>query len=193
MNNRPLGERGNFTVMGAVFISMIGAWSCLYLQKEMLEFSKLKERLRTFACMKDLNGSVKTHVKIMENLNKVIDASNAALAAGVLSPALLAAAKSAKKAAQAAQQAKHFSHVKKLVGLTRKKCFFNPAVYKTPYRNKLLLTRDNFGRARLRNKKWIQTSLSKQVILKTAVSSKGSETKLRGESLEMPVEALLPK
>lgn len=172
---------------------MVGAWSFLYLQKELAEFSRLKRRLRTFICMKDLNGSVKTHVKIIENLNQVINASNAALAAGTLSPPLAAVAKKAKKAAQIAQDAKHFSHMKKLVGLSRKKCLFNPAAYKTPYRNKLLLTRDLLGRAKLRSKKWIQTSLSKQIVLKTAVSAKGSQTKLKSESLEIPREALWPK
>ncbi|MEX0798950.1 MAG: hypothetical protein WD025_05880 [Bacteriovoracaceae bacterium] len=190
MNKEFLGEKGNFTVMSALFLFMFGSWACLYLQKELLDFARLKARLRAFYCMKNLNGSVKSGVQTIEKLNHVIDASNAAIAASGIAPQLLAAAKAAKKTAQALQDGRHLSHMKNLVELGRKKCLFNLDAYKTPYKHKILLSRDAFGKAKLRKKKWSQTSLSKEIVLNTRAQSIRSEVKLESESWE--VREVLP-
>lgn len=182
MNN----QRGNSTLVGILLIFTLSAWSLLYLQKEAALFNQLKSRLRTYMCMKGLNGEVKTHVRWMERLNTAIEVSNAVIVAGIAAPPAIAAAKIAKRTSQAAQQAKHFLYLKNLWGLHRKKCFFDPRAYTTPYKNKITLTRDAIGRAKLRKRKWKQTAFGDQVILRTEVKRNGKwRTKLETESWEI--------
>lgn len=168
-----INQKGNLVLPCALLLASLSAWSLIYIKRDGELFYALKERLRTFTCMKTLNGEVKRHVKWMERLNVVIDASNAAIAAGTLAPPVLAAARKAKKAAQAGQEFKHFLYLKKLWELAGKKCFFDPLSYKTPYENKIKLSRDPLGRARLRRKKWKQAAFGRQVVLQSEVKKTG--------------------
>ena len=181
MNN----QKGNATLLGVFLILMASGWSTLYLKNEAHLFKRLKSRLRSFTCMKEINGEVKSHIRLMERLNTAIDVANAVIVAGVVAPPAIKAAKIAKKAAQLSQEVKHFSYMKKLVDLSRQKCVFDPKTYITPYRHKGILSRDVPGRAKLRSKKWNQMTFGTQIFLKTEVEAKGSKTSLKTRSWEI--------
>lgn len=177
-------EKGNMTLLSIIFLLSLSSWSIVFLQNEAKLFKELKARLRVFTCMKRLNGESKRHIKWMEGLNKTIEVANAAMVSA--NPVVISIAKATKKGAQLGQQVKHISFLKDLVLMTKNKCLFDPYAYKTPYKNKGLLTRDSLGRASLRSKKWKQASIGTQVILRTKVEKSGNfGLKMKSESWEI--------
>ncbi len=175
-------------MFSCLFILMMSCWSLVYLQRQASSFKSLKKKIIAYKCVKDLNGSSKSHVHKMEGLNKKLVIAKAAVL--LPNPALSKAALLAAKGLKVAMEYRHASFLKKLFDLASQGCLFNPSTYKTPYKNKGVLTRDKLGRAILRRKKWNSTLINTKVVIKSKFKNTGGDVKIETQSWELPEDLL---
>ena len=83
----------------------------VYLQRQASSFKSLKKKIIAYKCVKDLNGSSKSHVHKMEGLNKKLVIAKAAVL--LPNPALSKAALLAAKGLKVAMEYRHASFLKK--------------------------------------------------------------------------------
>ena len=181
-------QRGNITLFSCLFLLMMSSWSLVYLKRQARSLSSLKKKIIAYRCVKELNGSSKAHVKKLESLNNKLVYAHAAVL--VPNPALSKAASLAIKGIKLAMEFKHAAFLKQIYQLTQNGCLFNPSTYKTPYKNKGVLTRDELGRAKLRSKKWKSTLINLNIIIRSHFNYSSGKVGIETESWEPPEDLL---
>lgn len=175
--------------MSSIFIHFI------YLhQKNHLE---IKERNKVFLCEKDFINSTEKLMKNVEMLNSALKSQAYLQMVSIFFPGLnLATLSSAqvRQMIQLRQKIELVSYLKNIAFMRKKKCAFDPATYKTPYRIAVMdFERAVNGETILRTNEWKQVIYGKNLSLKAHFTLKRKfPLKLDREVSESSISGAIP-
>ncbi len=176
-----INEKGNITSLGLVFLLSIISIGSLAIIKKSNDIKRHKRTFQNFLCVKEANGLITSHKKMIELTNNIINLANLGQMVGLITnPAVTINAQRAKTLTQKTQDIYHLSFLKNIATLFNRSCLFTPNVAKTFYQTSAVvkLRRNKSGTVAKRRKEWGYSSGNKSNLIRSKMHLKAIKTQI---------------